>query len=45
MMTALEPSDNVPKYLESLESFMSNAEIPMSERKHIVHSELPTVVR
>ena len=24
---------------------MSNAEIPMSERKHIVHSKLPNVVR
>ena len=44
-MTALEPSDDVPKYLESLESFMSDAEIPMSEQKHIVHSKLPTVVR
>ena len=45
MMTALEPSDDIPKYLESLESFMSDAQIPMSERKHIVHSKLPTVVR
>ena len=45
MMTALEPSDDVPTYMENLESFVSNAEIPMSERKHTVYSKLPTVVR
>ena len=41
----LEPTDDIAKYLESLESFMKDANIPEREWKHVVHNKLPTSAR
>ena len=45
LLHSLEQSDDVTKYLENIESFMTDVTIPNREWKHIVHSKLPVGIR